>query len=146
MALNGKEFSNFNVDLSKFEKIILANLPADLAPTRAGNADLYNLIATFKTKTNMPDSMRKDKRFDTRLFYDVTAALREIKTPEEKLMIRKAVEISCQGQNEVMKAVRPDMSELEIQGLHEFVHKKQGAESVGYGSIIGAGENGCVLH
>jgi len=38
------------------------------------------------------------------------------------------------------------MSELEIQGLHEFVHKKQGAESVGYGSIIGAGENGCVLH
>jgi Xaa-Pro aminopeptidase len=38
------------------------------------------------------------------------------------------------------------MSELEIQGLHEFVHKKYGAEGVGYGSIIGAGENGCVLH
>ena len=33
------------------------------------------------------------------------------------VLIRKAVEISCQGQNEVMKAVRPDMSELEIQGL-----------------------------
>ena len=146
MALNGKELSNFYVDLSKFEKVILANLPADLAPGRMGNADLYNLVATFKTKTNMPDTMRKDKRFDARLFYDITAALREIKTPEEKLMIRKAVEISCQGQNEVMKAVRPDMSELEIQGLHEFVHKKQGAESVGYGSIIGAGENGCVLH
>jgi Xaa-Pro aminopeptidase len=77
---------------------------------------------------------------------DITGGLREIKTPEEKLMIRKAVEISCQGQNEVMKAIRPDMSEMEIQGLHEFVHKKQGAESVGYGSIIGAGENGCVLH
>ena len=146
MAANGKEFSNFNIDFSKFEKIILANLPADLAPGRMGNADLYNLIATFKAKTNMPDTMRKDKRFDARLFNDITASLREIKTPEEKLMIRKAVEISCQGQNEVMKAVRPDMSELEIQGLHEFVHKKQGAESVGYGSIIGAGENGCVLH
>jgi len=38
------------------------------------------------------------------------------------------------------------MSELEIQGLHEYVHKKYGAEEVGYGSIIGAGENGCVLH
>jgi Xaa-Pro aminopeptidase len=45
-----------------------------------------------------------------------------------------------------MKVVRPDMSELEIQGLHEYVHKKYGAEGVGYGSIIGAGENGCVLH
>ena len=61
-------------------------------------------------------------------------------------LIRKAVEISCLGQNEVMKAVRPDMSELEIQGLHEYVHKKYGAEGVGYGSIIGSGENGCVLH
>ncbi len=61
-------------------------------------------------------------------------------------MLRKAVEISCQGQNEVMKAVHPEMSELEIQGLHEYVHKKYGAESVGYGSIVGSGENGCILH
>jgi Xaa-Pro aminopeptidase len=45
-----------------------------------------------------------------------------------------------------MKAVRQDMSELEIQGLHEYVHKKYGAEGVGYGSIVGAGENGCTLH
>jgi Xaa-Pro aminopeptidase len=45
-----------------------------------------------------------------------------------------------------MKAVHPGMSELEIQGLHEFVHKKLGAEGVGYGSIIGSGENGCILH
>ncbi|HRF17375.1 MAG TPA: M24 family metallopeptidase, partial [Chitinophagaceae bacterium] len=43
-------------------------------------------------------------------------------------------------------AINPNMSELEIQGLHEYVHKKYGAESVGYGSIIGAGENGCILH
>jgi Xaa-Pro aminopeptidase len=26
------------------------------------------------------------------------------------------------------------------------VHKKYGAEGVGYGSIVGAGENGCILH
>jgi Xaa-Pro aminopeptidase len=45
-----------------------------------------------------------------------------------------------------MKALRADMSELEIQGLHEYVHKKYGAEEVGYGSIIGSGENGCTLH
>ena len=45
-----------------------------------------------------------------------------------------------------MKALNPDMSELEIQGLHEYVHKKYGAEEVGYGSIVGAGENGCILH
>jgi Xaa-Pro aminopeptidase len=94
----------------------------------------------------MPEQGADQKKFDTRLYRELTASLREIKTPEEMLLLRKAVEISCQGQNEVMKVVRPDMSELEIQGLHEYVHKKYGAEEVGYGSIIGAGENGCVLH
>ncbi len=146
MVMNGKEFKNFEIDFSKLEKIILNQLPYDVRKSRYENADLFSLIQNFKTKANLPDTLSKDKRFDTRLFMEITAALREIKTPEEILMIRKAVEISCQGQNEVMKALRPDMSELEIQGLHEFVHKKQGAESVGYGSIIGAGENGCVLH
>ncbi|HYO20839.1 MAG TPA: M24 family metallopeptidase, partial [Flavisolibacter sp.] len=72
--------------------------------------------------------------------------LREVKTPEEMYLLRKAVEISCMGHNEVMKTLRPDMSELEIQGLQEFVHKKYGSEEVGYGSIVGAGENGCILH
>lgn len=61
-------------------------------------------------------------------------------------MIRKAVEISCLAHNEVMKSLKPEMSELEIQGLHEYVHKRYGSEEVGYGSIVGAGENGCILH
>lgn len=85
-------------------------------------------------------------KFSTALFPKITASLREIKTPEEMDLIRKAVEISCRGQNEVMKSIRPDMSELEVQGLHEYIHKRYGAEGVGYGSIVGAGENGCILH
>jgi Xaa-Pro aminopeptidase len=80
------------------------------------------------------------------LYRQITGKLREIKTPEEMYLLRKAVEISCMGQNEVMKALRPEMSELEIQGLHEYVHKRYGSEEVGYGSIVGAGENGCILH
>ena len=145
-AMNGKEFKNLNIDFSMFDKIIMTQPPSDIRPSRMDEGNLYNIVKNFKIKSNMPDTLSKDKRFDTRLFFDITGSLREIKTSEEKLMIRKAVEISCQGQNEVMKALHPGMSELEIQGLHEFVHKKQGAESVGYGSIIGAGENGCVLH
>jgi Xaa-Pro aminopeptidase len=103
------------------------------------------MIQLFRQKTALPEDYSKEKKFDNRSYREMTAKLREIKTPEEKDLIRKAVEISCLGQNEVMKAVRPDMSELEIQGLHEYVHKKYGAEGVGYGSIIGS-RNGCVLH
>ncbi|MGN6291350.1 MAG: aminopeptidase P N-terminal domain-containing protein [Chitinophagaceae bacterium] len=146
MSFNGEDFKNFNVDFTRFDKIIFDRLPADLADNPRDKAELFDLIAQFKQKAAMPEDYSKDARFDNRAFRQLTGTLREIKTPEELTLLRKAVEISCQGQNEVMKVVRPDMSELEIQGLHEYVHKKYGAEEVGYGSIVGAGENGCVLH
>ena len=74
------------------------------------------------------------------------AELREVKTPEELKLLTKAVRISAIGQIEVMKAMKPHMSETEIQGIHEFVYKKYGAEYEGYPSIVGAGNNGCILH
>jgi Xaa-Pro aminopeptidase len=72
--------------------------------------------------------------------------LRETKTPEEIVLMRKAIDISCVGQIEVMKAMHPKMSESEIQGIHEFVFRKYRAEYEGYPSIVGAGDNGCILH
>jgi Xaa-Pro aminopeptidase len=144
MAFNGEDFAKFNIDFSKFDKILFDRLP-EVENGKASD-DLFDLLQQFKEKAAIPADYSKDKRFDSRSYYQLTANLREIKTPEEMTLLRKAVEISCQGQNEVMKVVHPDMSELEIQGLHEYVHKKYGAEGVGYGSIIGAGENGCVLH
>jgi Xaa-Pro aminopeptidase len=74
------------------------------------------------------------------------ATLREIKTPEELVLLTKAIRISAIGQVEVMKAMKPHMSETELQGIHEFVYKKYGAEYEGYPSIVGAGNNGCILH
>lgn len=74
------------------------------------------------------------------------AEMREIKTPEELKLLKKAIRISAIGQIEVMKAMHVGMSETEIQGIHEFVYKKYGVEHEGYPSIVGAGNNGCVLH
>ncbi|WP_379089757.1 aminopeptidase P N-terminal domain-containing protein [Pedobacter sp. UC225_65] len=137
MAFNGSDFKDFPINFSKF-KTIIASAPAvgtDVSET----SKLSGLVASFMKKTN-------DMPKNGQMHFKLTGQLREIKTPEEIVMLRKAIEISCQGQNEVMKAAHANMSELEIQGLHEFVHKKYGAENVGYGSIIGAGENGCILH
>jgi Xaa-Pro aminopeptidase len=143
---NGEDFRKVAIDFSKFDKIIFDQLPTDLADARYDSADLYDLIRQLKEKAKVPDNYQQDKRFATALYRQFTAQLREIKTEEELALLRKAVEISCQGQAEVMRAIRPDMSEREIQGLHEFIHKKYGAENVGYPSIVGAGNNGCVLH
>ncbi len=145
-AFNGEEFDKYNIDFSKFDKIIFDRFPVDVPVSRNDNADLFHLMQQFKTKAAIPEDYSADKRFDNKLYRELTGRLREIKTPEEMALIRKAVEISCQGQNEVMKTLRPDMSELELQGLHEYVHKKYGAEEVGYGSIVGAGDDGCILH
>ncbi len=143
---NGEDLKKFSFDFSKLDKILLDNFPVDIPDNKRDKADLYDVIQVFKQIASVPADLSKDKRFDAATYRKLTAQLREIKTPEEMDLIRKAVEISCQGQNEVMKAVHANMSELEIQGLHEFVHKKYGAEHVGYGSIIGSGENGCTLH
>ncbi len=72
--------------------------------------------------------------------------MREVKTSEELRLLTKAIRISAVGQVEVMKAMKPHMSETELQGIHEFVYKKYGAEYEGYPSIVGAGNNGCILH
>jgi Xaa-Pro aminopeptidase len=143
---NGEDFKNFGLDLSRFERVIMDDLPKDIANDHSNNAELWDLVQQLKQKANIPDDYSKDKRIATKLYMQYTASLREIKTEEEMDLLRKAVEISCVGQAEVMKAIRPDMSEREVQGLHEYVHKKYGAEYVGYPSIVGAGSNGCVLH
>ncbi|MFT4023672.1 MAG: aminopeptidase P N-terminal domain-containing protein [Flavihumibacter sp.] len=88
----------------------------------------------------------RNARVNTTMFNQFTNRLRQIKTPEEMELMRKAIDISSLAHVEAMKAVRSDMSERELQGVQEFIHKKLGAEDVGYGSIVGAGENGCTLH
>ena len=76
----------------------------------------------------------------------IMSGLRETKLPEEMALLRKAIEVSAVGQLEVMKAMHHGMSETEVQGVHEYVYKKYGAEYEGYPSIVGGGNNGCILH
>jgi Xaa-Pro aminopeptidase len=144
-SFNGSDFKDYPIDFSKF-KTVLYSLPPDLPISKSESSSLGGLVASFIKKSNLAIDNTTAIGGVRRAYNKLTGQLREIKTPEEILMLRKAIEISCEGQNEVMKAAHADMSELEIQGLHEFVHKKYGAENVGYGSIVGAGENGCILH
>lgn len=87
-----------------------------------------------------------DQKINITALSGMMDVLREVKTVEEQALIRKASKISAIGQIEVMKAAKVGMSEREIQGIHEFIYKRYGAESVGYPSIVGGGNNGCILH
>jgi Xaa-Pro aminopeptidase len=107
------------------------------------NAKDDNLRKEFKDKIVLELQASNLNSF---LIDEIMSKLRETKTKEEMVLLKKAIEISAVGQVEIMKAMHPDMSESEIQGVHEFVYKKYGAEYEGYPSIVGGGNNGCILH
>ncbi|MBC5774390.1 aminopeptidase P N-terminal domain-containing protein [Pontibacter sp. KCTC 32443] len=125
------------LDKADLQQVYIKPLPTDVRDDERDNADLYSLVEQFRAK---------NVKADEKALEIVMGQMREEKTPEEINLLRKAVTISALGQIEVMKAMQPNMSELEVQGLHEFVHNKYGAHHVGYPSIVGAGNNGCVLH
>lgn len=152
-SFDNTEFKKYNVDFSKFDQVLFYDFFNDVRDDPSDPSDLYSLIEDFKVKVNYESKNNINVSLEQRknnlnltVLDGYMKALRGIKTEEELALIRKAVQISCQGQIEVMKALKPGMSEREIQGVHEFVFKKYQAEDVGYPSIVGAGHNGCILH
>ncbi len=107
------------------------------------NSEESTSLNDLKTRTAF---LTRDFNFDIDQLSFLMASLREKKLEEEIILIKKAVQISAQGQIEVMKAIHPEMTEREVQGIHQLVYKKYGAAHEGYPSIVGAGDNACVLH
>ena len=101
------------------------------------------VLTDLKTRSAF---LLKDYNFDIDQLSYIMASLREKKSPEEIILLKKAIRISAQGQIEVMKAIHPEMTEREVQGIHQLVFKIYGAAHEGYPSIVGAGDNACVLH
>ncbi|GAL56672.1 Xaa-Pro aminopeptidase [Pseudescherichia vulneris NBRC 102420] len=72
--------------------------------------------------------------------------MRLFKSPEEIDVLRRAGEISALAHTRAMQACRPGMFEYQLEGeiLHEF--NRHGARFASYNTIVGGGENGCILH
>ncbi len=156
-AFVASEFLRDQIDFGKFEHILLSQPVGAYTDQPNNPADSFKLHSHFlnslEKKFLLPANvMDKDipnlpsTKINREKLREIMASLREIKTPEEVELMRKAIKIAAIAQVEVMKAMHPQMSELEIQGIHEFVYRKYGSEAQGYPSIVGGGANGCVLH
>ncbi|MBJ3815872.1 Xaa-Pro aminopeptidase [Shimwellia pseudoproteus] len=68
------------------------------------------------------------------------------KSLEEVAVMRRAGEISALAHTRAMEKCRPGMFEYQLEGeiLHEFT--RHGARYPSYNTIVGGGENGCILH
>jgi len=94
----------------------------------------------------MRQSIKEDQFGSKRTLPVLMAQLRQQKTKEELLLLRKAIDITCEAQIELMKNIQPNMAEYETEAIIEFVFKRNGAEYPGFPSIQGSGENSCILH
>ncbi|WP_049292191.1 Xaa-Pro aminopeptidase [Franconibacter helveticus] len=72
--------------------------------------------------------------------------MRLFKSAEEIDVLRRAGEISALAHTRAMQVCRPGMFEYQLEGeiLHEF--NRHGARFPSYNTIVGGGENGCILH
>lgn len=165
MAFNGEDFIKNGLNFTKFDAVFFDEFKNDYRNSKRDDADLFDLVQAFKSQINYTETtvvtgntmnvelnqnantlQEKTVTVDNETLTTLMAGLREIKTDDEMVLLTKAVRISAMGQREVMKAMHVGMSEAEIQGIHEYVFKKYGSEYEGYPSIVGAGNNGCVLH
>ena len=142
------EFPNLDLNADSLDKILFFPLPKDVRDTK-DTTDLYDLLIQFKENINYTINydaeLQRNQWLDTHTLAHHMTTLREIKTPEEILLLRRAVNVTCIAQNEALRALQANMSESEVQGIQEFVFKKYGL-SEGFPSIVGAGNNGCTLH
>ncbi|CAM7787720.1 Xaa-Pro aminopeptidase [Atlantibacter hermannii] len=72
--------------------------------------------------------------------------MRLFKSEEEIAVLRRAGEITALAHTRAMQKCRPGMFEYQLEGeiLHEF--NRHGARFPSYNTIVGGGENGCILH
>lgn len=138
-AFANKDFTYFDAGFSDFDQVLITSIPEDINSSQKENS-LHNLIKHFKLKTQKVDNINNV------LLKKYTAELRQIKSDAELHLMKKAINITCEAQIELMKNLTPNMPEYESEALIEYVFKKNGAEHPGFPSIVGSGENSCVVH
>lgn len=72
--------------------------------------------------------------------------MRLIKSKEELAVMRRACEITALAHTHAMQQCQPGMYEYQLEGeiQHEFT--RHGARFPSYNTIVGSGENSCILH
>ncbi|MBV9988816.1 MAG: aminopeptidase P family protein [Chitinophagaceae bacterium] len=135
------KFNAGTIDFSKFDSVLSLFRQEDIVSKFKRVADPLSRMAlitdSLLVATKAPMSA------STRI---IMSRLRGIKQPEEIALMEKVTNMSVAGHNEVMRTVKPGMTEYQAQAVMEYMFKKNGAEFVGYPSINGSGPNSCILH
>ena len=72
--------------------------------------------------------------------------MRLIKEDYEMNLMRQAANITTEAHVRAMQAVTPGMFEYQLEAEYIYAFNKNGARSPAYNSIVGGGNNSCILH
>jgi Xaa-Pro aminopeptidase len=78
--------------------------------------------------------------------HPILDSLRTRKSPAELAMLRRAIDITVEGQNEAMRSVRPGMYEYEVDALLLDAFRRTGGDGAAFVSIVGSGPNSTQYH
>ncbi len=108
---------------------------------RCGMSDLpdYNLVMAERFSKAYPFVVLKD-------LHTACVPLREQKDADEIECIRRAVDITRQGLEFVMKNLKPGKMEYQVQADFEYACRRLGAARQSFPTIAGSGLNGCMMH
>ncbi|HEV2670422.1 MAG TPA: aminopeptidase P family protein [Gemmatimonadales bacterium] len=83
---------------------------------------------------------------DVRNLLPIVDSMRVVKDADEIARLRRAVDISVAGHVAAMRAARPGMYEYQLEAVLEDGFRSNGADRLGYPSIVGSGPNSTTLH
>ncbi|MCH7902969.1 MAG: aminopeptidase P N-terminal domain-containing protein [Armatimonadetes bacterium] len=112
------------------------------SPPQAATGTMSRMASAFAKWRSASGAALSNERSWSRYL----ARAREIKSPLEQKMVRRAVVISVEAHIAAMQTTKPGMREYEIAGLVKYVFARNGCEYPGYPPIVGSGPNSTILH
>jgi len=131
---------------------VLRGRPDRPAVASAMGTDCVAVIAPVDdVKDERPDavlSRQVASALGLKLVYkrDLLARLRETHEPQELALMEKAIDITRLGHEAAARATVAGVVERDVQTRIEYAFFSNGATGLSYGSIVGSGPNGAVLH
>lgn len=114
-------------------------LERDNHPRRYTYVQTRNERMAEALKASYPDTKLKS-------LYDILAAMRLVKAPEEIAQLREACRITGEGFVETLRQVKPGMGEWEMEALLSAGYIRRCSRKFSFLPIIASGQDTCVLH
>ena len=132
-------------------------LAAQLDSLSTSRLPFYTLADFATADASTTDSLTRGAHFMRRFAdghpglvvrdaHPVLDSLRTRKSPAEVAMLRRAIDITGGALREVMRALKPEMYEYQVEAMFESAFRRAGGDGAAFVSIIGSGPNSTQYH